>query len=118
MFHIFGAIAEFERQLIRERTQAGLSVARTRGRHGGRRTVMTEHKLRIARKMLAARQHTMQEIADTIGVGRATLYRHLELSGPARPPVEQERRMAASAAARGAGATDTSTPSAHKSGTP
>ena len=80
---------------------------------------MTEHRLRVAREMLAARQHTMQEIADTIGVGRATLYRHLELGEPARPPVEQERRFAASAAgARVAGATDASTPSAHKSGTP
>lgn len=81
---------------------------------------MTEHKLRVAREMLAARQHTMREIADTIGVGRATLYRHLELGEPARPPVEQERRFAAAAAAeaRVAGATDTSMPSAHTSGTP
>jgi DNA invertase Pin-like site-specific DNA recombinase len=68
VFHIFGAIAECARQLVRERTQAGLSVARARGRNGGRRTVMTEHKLRVAREMPAAGRHTMQEIADTIGV--------------------------------------------------
>ena len=81
VFHIFGAIAECERQLIRERTQAGLKAARARGRRGGRRTVITEHKLRVAREMLADGQHTMQQIAETIGVGRATLYRHLQ---PAR----------------------------------
>ena len=51
---IFGAIAEFERQLIRERTQAGLQAARARGRLGGRRSVITEEKLRVAREMLAA----------------------------------------------------------------
>ena len=119
VFHIFGAIAEFERQLIRERTRAGLSVARARGRHGGRRTVMTEHKLRVAREMLAARQHTMQEIADTIGVGRATLYRHLERGEPARALVGRERRVAASAEGpRLAGATETFAPSAHEPGTP
>ena len=81
VFHIFGAIAEFEHQLIRERTQAGLKAARARGRRGGRPTVITEHKLRVAREMLADGQHTMQQIAETIGVGRATLYRHLQ---PAR----------------------------------
>jgi DNA invertase Pin-like site-specific DNA recombinase len=77
VFHIFGAIAEFERQLIRERTQAGLQAARARGRLGGRRTVITESKLRVAHDLIAGGEHTMQQIADTIGVGRATLYRHL-----------------------------------------
>src|SRR5205823_5483664 len=79
VFHIFGAIAEFERQLIRERTQAGLNAARARGRLGGRRPVMTEQKLAVARELLAGGEHTMQQIAQTVGVGRATLYRHLEL---------------------------------------
>jgi DNA invertase Pin-like site-specific DNA recombinase len=77
VFHIFGAIAEFERQLIRERTQAGLQAARARGRLGGRRTVITDSKLRVAHELIAGGQHTMQQVADTIGVGRATLYRHL-----------------------------------------
>ena len=88
VIHIFGAIAEFERQLIRERTQAGLKAARARGRLGGRRPVVTDEKLRVARDMLAGGQHTMQQIADTIGVGRATLYRHLDhhLSRKAPPP--------------------------------
>ena len=86
VFHIFGAIAEFERQLIRERTQAGLKAARARGRLGGRRTVITDEKLRVARDMLAGGQHTMQQIADTIGVGRATLYRHLDHSLSRKTP--------------------------------
>jgi DNA invertase Pin-like site-specific DNA recombinase len=98
VFHLFGAIAEFERQLIRERTQAGLSVARARGRHGGRRTVMTEHKLRVAREMLAGGRHTMQEIADTIGVGRATLYRHVERLEQVRGGVEAREHASASSA--------------------
>jgi len=110
VFHIFGAIAEFERQLIRERTQAGLKAARARGRLGGRRTVITDEKLRVARDMLAGGQHTMQQIADTIGVGRATLYRHLEHgrtapsplapavpSTPARPAVRSDQVTAPSA---------------------
>ena len=86
VFHIFGAIAEFERQLIRERTQAGLKAACARGRLGGRRTVITDEKLRVARDMLAGGQHTMQQIADTIGVGRATLYRHLDHRRSRTPP--------------------------------
>ena len=61
VFHIFGAIAESS-------ASSSLSVARGGGRHGGRRTMMTEHKLRVAREMPAAGRHTMQEIADTIGV--------------------------------------------------
>src|SRR5213082_1846545 len=86
VFHVFGAIAEFERQLIRERTQAGLRAARARGRRGGRRTVITEEKLRVAGELLAGGQHTMQQIAETIGVGRATLYRHLDHPRSGVPP--------------------------------
>jgi DNA invertase Pin-like site-specific DNA recombinase len=78
VFHVFGALAEFERDLIRERTQAGLQAANARGKRGGRRPVMDAHKLRVARELLAAGKLTMDEIARTIGVGRATLYRHLD----------------------------------------
>jgi DNA invertase Pin-like site-specific DNA recombinase len=77
VFHVFGALAEFERELIRERTRAGLDAARARGRHGGRPTVMTPQKLAVARQMYASREHTMDAIAKTVGVGRSTLYRHL-----------------------------------------
>jgi transposase-like protein len=102
VFHIFGAIAEFERQLIRERTQAGLKAARARGRLGGRPTTITEHKLRVAREMLDGGQHTMQQIADTIGVGRATLYRHLDhRRSRTAPPPSSRRPLRARATGRG-----------------
>lgn len=80
VFHIFGALAEFERDLIRERTRAGLEAARARGRQGGRRAVLTPQKLAVAKQMYDAKQHTMAVIAATVGVSRASIYRAL------RPP--------------------------------
>jgi DNA invertase Pin-like site-specific DNA recombinase len=78
LFHMLGAIDEFTADLISEGTLEGLAAARERGRHGGRPTVMTPAKLRIARQMLATGEHTISEIAATIGVGRGTVYRHLD----------------------------------------
>jgi DNA invertase Pin-like site-specific DNA recombinase len=78
VFHIFGALAEFERDLIRERTMAGLAAARARGRRGGRPTVMTAEKLDVAREMYASKRHTLAAIAETVGVSRATVYRALK----------------------------------------
>jgi DNA invertase Pin-like site-specific DNA recombinase len=87
VFHVFAALAGFEREVIRERTRAGLDAARARGRQGGRPTVMPAEKLAVARQMYASREHTMDAIATTVGVGRATLYRHLAPgSTPARGP--------------------------------
>jgi DNA invertase Pin-like site-specific DNA recombinase len=77
VFHIFAALAEFERDLIRERTQAGLAAARARGRRGGRPSVMTSDKIAVARKMYGSRQYTVAAIAKTLGVSRASIYRHL-----------------------------------------
>jgi hypothetical protein len=74
VFHIFAALAEFERDLIRERTTA----ARARGRTGGRPAVMTEPKIKLAREMYASRQYTVAAIASTLGVSRASIYRHLD----------------------------------------
>jgi DNA invertase Pin-like site-specific DNA recombinase len=91
IFHIFGAIAEFERDLIRDRTMAGLAAARARGRVGGRPPALTPDKLAIARQLYAGRQHTMQAIGEVVGVSRATLYRHLS---PTPPPPSPPRRKA------------------------
>jgi len=76
IFHVFGALAECERELIRERTLAGLASARARGRVGGRPLVMTPAKLRQAKAMRAGGR-SVSEIAEVIGVGQATIYRHL-----------------------------------------
>jgi DNA invertase Pin-like site-specific DNA recombinase len=77
IFHIFGALAEFERNLIRERTTAGLTAARARGRTGGRPKALTGRKLTIAQD-LYDRRHPIQEILQTLKISRATLYRALK----------------------------------------
>ena len=80
IFHVFGALAEFERSLIRERTMAGLAAARARGRKGGRPTVWTAEKLQAARQLYEAGQHDVSSIARAIGVSRASVYRALNAS--------------------------------------
>ena len=75
VFHVFGAISLFERELIRERTPAGLAAARARGRVGGRPTVWTPDKLRVARAMYDSRDHDVASIARVLGVSRASVYR-------------------------------------------
>ncbi len=77
VFHLFGALAEFEAALIRERTMAGLAAARARGRVGGRPTVWTAEKLATARQMHAAGQHDVAAIARVLGVSHASIYRAL-----------------------------------------
>jgi len=79
VFHIMAAMAEMERDLIRERTTAALIVARRGGRVGGRKTVMTPRRIEAARKLFASGMPA-REIAPTIGVSVATLYRHLPAS--------------------------------------
>jgi DNA invertase Pin-like site-specific DNA recombinase len=71
------ALAEFERDLIRERTSTGLAAARARGRQGGRPPVMTPHKLQVAQELYASGQYTAAAIAKTLEVSRASIYRHL-----------------------------------------
>lgn len=77
LFHVFGALAEFERSIIRERTRAGLDAARARGRKGGRPPKLTEKDLKAARAMLLDRSITVEEVARQLRVSPATLYRHL-----------------------------------------
>jgi DNA invertase Pin-like site-specific DNA recombinase len=84
LFHLMAAIAEFERELIVEGTQDGLEAARSRGRTGGRPAKLNARQVAQARRMYddvdaeGSRIHTMTEVAETFGVSRATLYRHLE----------------------------------------
>jgi DNA invertase Pin-like site-specific DNA recombinase len=77
IFHIFGALAEFERNLIRERTTAGLLAARARGREGGRPKALTGKQLSIAHDLYEKR-HPIAEICRTLKISRATLYRALK----------------------------------------
>ena len=85
IFHVFGALAEFERDLIRERTLAGLAAARARGRSGGRPTVWTPEKLKVARSMYDSREHDVASIARVVGISRASVYRALARSDPQEP---------------------------------
>jgi DNA invertase Pin-like site-specific DNA recombinase len=73
----FGALAEFERNLVRERTQVGLAAALARGRTSGRPPKMTSTKLAQAQRMRENGMH-LTDIAEIIGAGKATLYRHLK----------------------------------------
>ncbi|MEM8579605.1 MAG: recombinase family protein, partial [Pseudomonadota bacterium] len=77
VFHIFGALAEFERSIIRERTRAGLDAAKARGRTGGRPKKLTDADLKAAKAMLADDDFTVDEVAARMGVSPATLYRYL-----------------------------------------
>jgi DNA invertase Pin-like site-specific DNA recombinase len=77
VFHLFGALAEFERNLIRERTQAGLTAARARGRQGGRKKRLDPAKREVALRLYHERKHTVEEICRMMGVGRSTLYNYL-----------------------------------------
>ena len=81
MLHVFAALAEFEPDLIWERATAGLAAARAGGRHGGRPSVMTAHKLRVAEELYRSGQDTVAAIANTLGGSRASLYRHLVRPG-------------------------------------
>jgi DNA invertase Pin-like site-specific DNA recombinase len=77
VFHVFGALAEFERELITERTNAGLASARSRGRMGGRPKAMTVKQLRLAQTMIKDPKTTIKEVCETLQVSKTTLYRYL-----------------------------------------
>jgi len=95
VFHVFGALASFERELIQERTLAGLAAARERGRLGGRPTALSPAKLKQARKMIGEKT-PVTEVAQVLGVSRATLYRRVpELAETKRRRVAQSDVVAA-----------------------
>lgn len=77
VFHVFGAVAEFERDLIRERVNAGLTAARSRGRLGGRPTKLTEDQIKIAIALAGNPDLTVKAICEQVGCSRATYYRQV-----------------------------------------
>jgi len=84
MFGIFASLAEFERELIRERTIAGLASARARGRVGGRKASMTTAKIRLAQASMGKPETVVGELCKELGISRQTLYRHVGPDGRLR----------------------------------
>jgi len=85
VLHLFGALAQFEREVIRDRTVAGLASARARGRVGGRPLKLTADQVRTGRRLYEERELTVAEIGRVLGVSRTSIYRalHRDLAGPA-----------------------------------
>ncbi len=79
IFHIFSALAEFERSIIRERTQAGLIAARARGRKGGRPPAMDQRQIKIAHTLYTSQASSIAEIYKTLKISKTTLYKYLKL---------------------------------------
>lgn len=77
IFHMFGALAEFERNLVRERTQAGLQAARARGRKGGRKHKLTAQQIEVGRSLAADPKRSVSSICEHLGISRPTYYRYI-----------------------------------------
>ena len=84
VFGIFATLAEFERDLIHERTIAGLVAARARGRAGGRPRVMTKQKVKAAMALMADRDNAARDVANQLGVSLSTLYAYVDAKGEPR----------------------------------
>ena len=80
IFHVFGALAEFERNLIQERTKAGLASARVRGRYGGRPRKLDEKKIKRLRKLYNNKEMSVKEICERAGISKPTFYNYLKKS--------------------------------------
>ncbi|NNA37696.1 recombinase family protein, partial [Pseudomonas lundensis] len=84
VFGIFATLAEFERDLIRERTMAGLASARARGRKGGRKFALTKAQVRLAQAAMAQRDTSVSDLGKELGIERVTLYRYVGPKGELR----------------------------------
>jgi len=84
VFGIFAALSEFERDLIRERTKAGLAAARARGRKGGRTFALSKAQVRLAQAAMSSKDTRVNELCKELGVTRATLYRYVSPEGQLR----------------------------------
>src|SRR6266568_6601675 len=90
IFHLMGALAEFERDLIRERTNAGLAAARARGRVGGRpKKLHSRTKLALVLSAYNEKKHTIDEICQTFGISRRTLFRYVWVDKKAEEPASK-----------------------------
>lgn len=87
VFHVFAALAEFERSLIRERTRAGLAAARARGRSGGRKPKLGEKQVREIKALLRDPDIQVADVARRYGVSRTTLYKHVGVISPKDKPL-------------------------------
>ena len=95
IFSIFGALAEFERELIRERTMAGLKSARARGRVGGRKFQLTKAQVRLAQVAMQNRDSSVMELCAELGITRPTLYRYVSPEGELRDYGEKVLKLSA-----------------------
>src|SRR5215212_4332269 len=77
VFNIFSSLAQFESEIIKERTQAGLQAARSRGKTGGRPRVLTEKQVEMLNRLAADKDRSVQEICQTLGISRKTFYRYV-----------------------------------------
>ncbi len=84
VFHVFGALAEFEREMIRERTRAGLRAARARGKSPGRPKKLSNQQINIAKKLMGDRETNIMEIIKTMNVSKSTLYRYQTIEKPGK----------------------------------
>lgn len=89
IFHVFGALAEFERELIRERTNAGLKAARARGKNGGRPPKLTPEKIEMIRAMVSDTTIPINTICKQFGITKPTLYRYVPAAEKQRKEQEQ-----------------------------
>ena len=80
IFHIFGALSEFERNLIRERTTAGLAAARARGKRGGRPKKLSSDKRRLSVTLYKGKKHSIKQICEMVDISKPTLYKYIKES--------------------------------------